>query len=159
MAKQKTIAPNKDNIETESDMRKRLKEGVVKDATLVERLIDPALLPPQFQLKTAPLEDEETTSLIEEIKEIKLLIFCRLILRHTSLFAKALCAPSIGEFLNNTSITKSDLRALCLAAEHPDYRIIRDACTDFTCANKLDEGETTKPQIEKTLEGVSEDKS
>ncbi|OTA94692.1 hypothetical protein M434DRAFT_394488 [Hypoxylon sp. CO27-5] len=125
--------PDKSNIETESEMRKRLKEGVEKNYSDIDGpiLVGTIELPHGTHLKTAPLADEEIDSLMKDIKEIKLLLFCRLLLSHASLLPAAVRASSVEEFLNDPQIAVSDLRDLCLKVEQPSLQDIRDACADL----------------------------
>lgn len=150
--------PNKNNIETELEMRKRLKEGVEKNYDDVEGpiLVGSLQLPHGTHLKTAPLADEEIDSLTSEIKEIKLLLFCRLILSHTSLLPAALRASSVEEFLNDPDITKSDLRDLCLRVEQPSLQDIRDACADLGRGDEPDVDEEEYFEAEESIQDVSE---
>ncbi|KAI1206620.1 uncharacterized protein F4807DRAFT_463565 [Annulohypoxylon truncatum] len=125
--------PDKSNIETESEMRKRLKEGVEKNYDHIEGpiLVGTLEVPHGTHLKTAPLSDEEIDSLTKDIKEIKLLLFCRLLLSHASLLPAAVRASSVEEFLSDPEIASSDLRDLCLKVERPSLQDIRDACADL----------------------------
>lgn len=130
---EKLAEPDKSNIETEAEMRKRLKEGVEKNYDNIQGPILVGTLenPHGTYLKTAPLPDEEIDSLTKEIKEIKLLLFCRLLLSHASLLPAAIRAASVEEFLNDSDIAESDLRDLCLEVEQPSLQDIRDACADL----------------------------
>ncbi|KAI1465116.1 uncharacterized protein F4812DRAFT_452528 [Daldinia caldariorum] len=114
--------PDKSNIETESEMRKRLKEGVEKNYDDIEGPILVGTLenPHGTHLKTAPLADEEIDSLMRDIKEIKLLLFCRLLLSHASLLLAAVRSSSVEAFLSDPEIAVSDLRDLCLKVEQPN---------------------------------------
>ncbi|KAI1444975.1 hypothetical protein F5Y02DRAFT_408701 [Annulohypoxylon stygium] len=116
-----TPEPDKNNIETESEMRKRLKEGVEK----------------QYDNMEGPIRRDH--SLTKDIKEIKLLLFCRLLLSHASLLPAAIRASSVEEFLNDPDIAGSDLRDICLKVERPSLQDIRDACADLM---RGDESET-----------------
>ncbi|KAI1373044.1 hypothetical protein F4677DRAFT_462599 [Hypoxylon crocopeplum] len=125
--------PDKSNIETEDEMRKRLKEGVEKKYKNLDVpiLVGTVETPHGTQLKTAPLADEEIDSLMKDIKEIKLLLFCRLLLSHASLLPAAVRSSSVEEFLNDPEISQSDLRDICLKVEQPSLQDIRDACADL----------------------------
>ena len=152
-------APNKSNIETEPEMRKRLKEGVEKNFDDVEGpiLVGSMQMPHGSYQKTAPLADEEIDALTKDIKEIKLLLFCRLLLSHTSLLPAALRASGIEDFLADPDITQSDLRDLCLRVEDPSLQDIRDACADLGRGDELDEEEDEESvEAEETIEDVSE---
>ncbi|KAI0425002.1 hypothetical protein F5Y09DRAFT_322868, partial [Xylaria sp. FL1042] len=127
------IEPEKSNIETEEEMRKRLKEGVEKNYDEVRGpiLIGSLETPLGTHEKTPPMDDDEIETLMQEVKEIKLLLFCRLLLSHASLLPAALRATTVDEFLNDTEITEADLRDLCLKVEQPSLQDIRDACADL----------------------------
>ncbi|KAI1347590.1 hypothetical protein F5Y01DRAFT_240286 [Xylaria sp. FL0043] len=128
-----SIEPEKSNIETEEEMRKRLKEGVEKNYDEVRGpiLVGSLETPHGTHDRTPPMDDDEIETLMEEIKEIKLLLFCRLLLSHASLLPAALRATTVDEFLNDTEITGADLRDLCLKVEQPSLQDIRDACADL----------------------------
>ncbi|KAI8960401.1 hypothetical protein F5Y11DRAFT_349536 [Daldinia sp. FL1419] len=149
--------PDKGNIETESEMRKRLKEGVEKN---YEDLQGPMLIgtlenPHGTYLKTAPLADEEIDSLMKDIKEIKLLLFCRLLLSHASLLPTAMRASSVEEFLSDPEIAESDLRDLCLKVEQPSLQDIRDACADLIRGDEPEDEENNEEILEeKSFEDV-----
>ncbi|RYP05154.1 hypothetical protein DL764_004008 [Monosporascus ibericus] len=149
-----TPEPNKNNVETEPEMRKRLKEGIEKNYYEVEGpiLVGSLQLPHGTLLKTAPLADEEIDSLRKDIKEIKLLLFCRPLLSHTSLLPAALRASSVEEFLNDPDITKSDLRGPCLKVEQPSLQDIRDACADLGRGDEPDIGEEEIFEVEESIE-------
>ncbi|KAI0098675.1 hypothetical protein GGR51DRAFT_577026 [Nemania sp. FL0031] len=139
--------PDKSNIETEEEMRKRLKEGVEKNYSEVYGpiLVGSLETPHGTHDKTPPMEDDEIEGLMQDIKEIKLLLFCRLLLAHATLLPAALQANSVDEFLNDAKITEADLRDLCLKVEQPSLQDIRDACADLL---REDEPETEKGKEE-----------
>ncbi|KAK6949802.1 hypothetical protein Daesc_008123 [Daldinia eschscholtzii] len=145
--------PDKSNIETESEMRKRLKEGVEKNYDELEGPILVGTLenPHGTHLKTAPLADEEIDSLMKDIKEIKLLLFCRLLLSHASLLPAAVRSSSVEAFLSDPEIAVSDLRDLCLKVEQPSLQDIRDACADLIRGDE--------PEMEDDDEDVLEEES
>ncbi|KAI0438334.1 hypothetical protein F4803DRAFT_535307 [Xylaria telfairii] len=133
--------PNKGNIETEQEMRRRLKEGVEKNYEDVHGpiLVGSLETPHGTYDKTPPMDDDEIETLMQDIKEIKLLLFCRLLLSHASLLPAALRATSVDEFLKDIKITETDLRDICLKVEQPSLQDIRDACADLL---REDESET-----------------
>jgi hypothetical protein len=81
--------------------------------------------------RTAPMTATETDSMIDEMKEVKLFIFCRLLLSHAVLLPIALESDSVEAFLFNPAVLDKDLRELCLKMEQPDLQIVRDACADL----------------------------
>lgn len=130
--------PDKNNIETEEEMRKRLSQGVEKNLDNIAglQLVGTLENPYETWDKTAPMDDDEIGSLIQDIREIKLLLFCRLVLAQASLLPAALRAASVDEFLNDPSVAESNLRDLCLKAAEPTLQDIRDACADFARGTK-----------------------
>ncbi|KAF5598826.1 major facilitator superfamily transporter [Fusarium pseudocircinatum] len=133
--------PDKKNIETEEEMRKRLSQGVKKNLDNVSgmQLVGTIENPHETWDKTAPMEDDEIDELIRDIREIKLLLFCRLVLLQASLLPAALRATTVQEFLDDTSVTEADLRDLCLKVSEPTLQDIRDACADFACGDNADD--------------------
>ena len=142
--------PDKSNIETEEEMRKRLKEGVEKnyDDVYGPILVGSLETPHGTYKKTPPLEDDEIDTLMQDIKEIKILLFCRLLLSHASLLPAALRATSVEDFLNDTEITEADLRDICLQVEQPSLQDIRDACADLLRGDELETEEELDDDIE-----------
>ncbi|KAI8626051.1 hypothetical protein F5Y19DRAFT_466640 [Xylariaceae sp. FL1651] len=136
----KSAEPDKSNIETQEEMRKRLKEGVEKNYDELRGLVLVGSLenPHGTHEKTSPMGDDEIETLMQEIREIKLLLFCRLLLSQASLLPAALRAASVDEFLNDSEITEADLRDLCLKLEQPSLQDIRDACADFMRGDEPD---------------------
>ncbi|KAF5019520.1 hypothetical protein F66182_8462 [Fusarium sp. NRRL 66182] len=146
--------PDKNNIETEEEMRSRLRQGVKKnlDKNFGMQLVGTLENPYETYDKTAPMEKDEVDSLMDDIREIKLFLFCRLLLSQASLLPVALRATSVQEFLRDTDVAESDLRDLCLKVAEPTLQDIRDACADFARGDEVgedpisddedDEGET-----------------
>ena len=132
---------DKKNIETEAEMRKRLSEGVKKNLENVWgfQLVGTLENPYETYEKTAPMTNDEIESVVKDIREIKLLLFCRLLLARASMLPAALRANSVEEFLNDAEITESDLRDLCLKVEAPSLQDIRDACADFARGDEADD--------------------
>ncbi|KAF5009291.1 hypothetical protein FDECE_4503 [Fusarium decemcellulare] len=133
--------PDKKNIETEAEMRKRLREGVKKNFDNVWgfQLVGTLENPHETHQKTAPMTKDEVESVVKDIREIKLLLFCRFLLARASMLPAALRANSVEEFLNDSEITESDLRDLCLKVEEPSLQDIRDACADFARGDEADD--------------------
>ena len=128
---------DKAGLETRAQMRKRLKEGVeyahrVQLRGTIEN-------PVELADRSAPLPDDEIDRLIEEISEIKHLLFCRFLLSHASLFPAAVRANSVEEFLNDNEVHDSDLRDLCLKMEKPGLQEVRDACADLVRGEEEDD--------------------
>jgi len=87
--------------------------------------------PHQTLERTGRMTDDEINEVTRDIKEIKQLLFCRILLSHTALLPKALKANSIQEFLEDPEIVDADLRDLCLKLERPALQDLRDACADL----------------------------
>ncbi|KAI3337564.1 hypothetical protein HD806DRAFT_43606 [Xylariaceae sp. AK1471] len=136
----KSAEPDMSNIETEEEMRTRLKEGIEKNYDDIRGpiLVGSLEIPHGTHEKTAPMGNDEIETLMQDIKEIKLLLFCRLLLSHASLLPAALRAANVNEFLNDADITEADLRDLCLKVEQPSLQDIRDACADLIRGDEPD---------------------
>ena len=135
--------PNKAKIEGKDEIRARLREGVKKDYSHVNgpMLVGTAHNPHELLDRTAPVSDHDISDLIADITEIKMLLFCRQVMSHSTLLPAALRANSIDEFLSDPSIADSDLRDLCLQVEQPTLQALRDACADFVRGNGPDDDE------------------
>lgn len=118
-------------LETRTQMRKRLKEGVQYSHGAGILLKGTVENPIEVADRTAPLPDKEIDEIIGEITEIKHLLFCRLLLSHASLLPVAIRASSVEEFLVDQDINDADLRDLCLKMENPGLQEVRDACADL----------------------------
>lgn len=121
----------KSGSESKLQMRERLRQGtkyVRAPGMYVAGTIE---LPVETYNSSAPLPDEEIDQLLEEITEIKQLLFCRMILSHASLLPAALRARSVEEFLNDGEVSLADLKAICVKMENPVWQEVRDACADL----------------------------
>ena len=123
-------------METKSQMRKRLKNGIEYHHGAGVLLKGTIENPIEVADKNAPLPDDEIDKLLEEIIEIKHLLFCRLLLSHASLLPAAIRANNVDELLADEDINISDLRDLCLKMENPELQEVRDACADLVVARK-----------------------
>ena len=123
--------PDKSLHETKAEIRRRLKEGVELAYAGGIHIAGTIDAPIQRKDKTAPIPDEDIDQLLEELAEIKLLLFCRLLLSHATVLPSALRAASVAEFLDDKEISDTDLRDLCLKMDNPGLQNIRDACADF----------------------------
>lgn len=126
--------PDKRRIETEEEMRKRLSEGVEKIYEISMsgmQLVGTIENPIETVHKTAPLTGDEIEEAVRDIRAIKLLLFCRLLLGHATLLPAAIRAQSVEAFLRDGEVSDADLRDLCLKLEQPTLQDIRDACADF----------------------------
>ncbi|KAF2744666.1 hypothetical protein M011DRAFT_470254 [Sporormia fimetaria CBS 119925] len=128
-------------METRSQIRKRLQEGVVYARQRGFHILGSLETPPGLYEKSAPIPDEEIDVLLEEIAEVKMLLFCRLLLSQASLLPTAVEANSVEEFLDHAEVTMESLRDLCLKVERPSLQDVRDACADFVRAKGGDKQE------------------
>ncbi|KAK7433000.1 hypothetical protein QQZ08_000471 [Neonectria magnoliae] len=149
--------PDKSNIETEEEMRKRLSEGVEKNLDSISgwQLVGTLENPHETFSKTAPMTNDEIEAVVKDIREIKVLLFCRLLLARASMLPAALRATNVLEFLNDADVAESDLRDLCLKVEKPSLQEIRDACADFARGDEV--GETAKVEVDDYEDEALED--
>ncbi|KAF0635097.1 hypothetical protein FPSE5266_10518 [Fusarium pseudograminearum] len=113
--------PDKKNIETEEEMRKRLRKGAKKNREIMPgtQIVGTMANPHTTWDKTAPMPEDEIDDLIRDTREIKIYLFCRLILSQASLLPTALKANTVQEFLDDNTVVESDLRDLCLKVAEP----------------------------------------
>lgn len=136
------------HIETPEEMRSRLKTGM-KHQYSTGWHVTGAVENPNMAEKTPALHDEEINTLIEDIIEIKSLLFCRLLLRHATLLPVALRAENIEDFFNSPDVPDSELRDLALKVEQPALQEIRDACADLARTDEGEEGDESNLFIAK----------
>ena len=134
-------------------MRRRLREGVELTWSEGYHLAGSIENPIELKDSTAPLPDGEVDRLIEEVAEIKHLLFCRLLLSSASVLPHALRANSVEELLNDHEIGGTDLRDVCLRMENPGLQDVRDACADFGRTHEMDE------QVEEDYESEGEEEA
>jgi hypothetical protein len=123
--------PGQVKLETKSEMRQRLSEGMEYEhggGWVIRGTLEN---PTETMWKTVPIPDDEIDKLLVEIAEIKQLLFCRLLLAHVALLPAALRASSVEDFLQDPEVNESDLRDLCLKMEQPGLQELRDACADL----------------------------
>ncbi|KAK8008784.1 MFS allantoate transporter [Apiospora marii] len=152
-----TYEPQKANVETESELRTRLESGVKRNLNDVEGPMIVGTLQNPFETleRIAPMTADEIAEVIRDIKEIKQLLFCRILLSHTALLPKALKANSIQEFLEDPEIVDADLRDLCLKLERPTLQDLRDACADLFRGDEPEEEDQEEAEEEQeTLEEI-----
>ena len=87
--------------------------------------------PTELHGKVLGLPQDEVDKLIEEIREIKQLLLCRLLLGQASLLPVALRAATLEDLFSDPEVNAAELRDLCLRLEQPSLQEIRDACADF----------------------------
>ena len=132
--------PGQVEIETKAAMRKRLKEGMEYEHGSGWVLRGTLENPTETMWKTVPVPDDEIDKLLEEILDIKHLLFCRLLLAHAALLPAALRAASVEDFLQDESVTDTDLRDICLKMEQPGLQELRDACADLGRTEEEEDG-------------------
>ncbi|EHK97021.1 hypothetical protein M7I_7276 [Glarea lozoyensis 74030] len=145
-------APDKSLIETKEEMVNRLKFGTQYNRTKSRGLMIAGTVEnPVMELKTVTFPEDEIERLLQEVYEIKQLLFCRLLLSHAALLPAALRAKSVEEFLSDEEVTPAALRDLCLKMESPGLQEIRDACADLFRADEEedDEPKPVKPESPK----------
>ncbi|VTO94292.1 unnamed protein product [Fusarium graminearum] len=151
--------PDKKNIEIEEEMRKRLREGANKNRQIMPgtQVVGTMVNPHTTWDKTAPMPEDEIDDVIRDIREIKLYLFCRLVLSQASLFPAALKANNVQEFFDDNTVAESDLRDLCLRVAEPTLQDIRDASADFARGDKPDEisVDDTDDDDDETLEDLA----
>lgn len=127
----RTELPDKSAHDTKSQVRKRLREGVKLHYGRGMHVVGTIDNPTALRDRTATVPDEEIERLLEDMAEIKHLLFCRLLLSHATVLPAAIRANSIEEFLENAEVTDTDLRDLALRMDNPGLQETRDACADL----------------------------
>lgn len=142
--------PDKAAHDTASQVRRRLREGVKLSYSSGMHVAGTIDNPLELKDKTAPFPDEEIDELLQDMAEIKHLLFCRLLLAHATILPAAIKANSVEEFLNNKEVTDTDLRDLAITMDNPGLQEIRDACADLGREGDDDEsdGAEEDPEIE-----------
>ena len=128
-----TQEPAEKITEAREEMRKRLQQGseYKHEYGPVALLVKGTIENPTLLTKTFSLPDDEIDRLLEEVSEIKHLLFCRLLLSYAALLPAALRASSVEDFLNDDEVSEPHLRDLCLKMEQPRLEDIRNACADL----------------------------
>lgn len=144
--------PDKAAHDTASQVRRRLKEGVKLSYTSGMHVAGTIDNPVELKDKTAPFPDEEINELLQDMAEVKHLLFCRLLLAHATVLPAAIKANSVEEFLNNKEVTDTDLRDPAIKMDNPGLQEIRDACADLGRGEEEDDegdGAEEDPDIDK----------
>ncbi|KAG4026378.1 hypothetical protein MFRU_041g00230 [Monilinia fructicola] len=124
--------PDKSLIESRQDMHDRLAHGIKIDLNDVHGvLVAGTVENPNVQKTTRTFTEYEIQRLLNEVSEIKHLLFCRLLLGHAALLPAALRADSTEAFFEDKEVSSAALRDVCLKMEKPSLQEIRDACADF----------------------------
>src|SRR5277367_539868 len=143
--------PGQVKLETKSEMRQRLSEGMEYEhggGWVIQGTLEN---PTETMWKTVPIPDDEIDKLLVEIAEIKQLLFCRLLLAHAALLPAALRASSVEDFLQDPEVNESDLRDLCLKMEQPGLQELRDACADLGRNDEDDQDMDNHEEDQKTM--------
>lgn len=144
--------PNIEINETKEQMRERLLHG--EDFVRLVSVDGEQQRVP----KVTGMSEEETEKLLDDIAQVKELIFCRLLLSQAALLPAALRANSVADLLSDREISTADLRDLCFKVERPTLQNIRDACADLarndaaehTAQEEEDESEEDEEALTKT---------
>lgn len=99
----------KSHLESPTQIRQRLSEGEKVRRTKGLHMVGSINSPPALKDKTAPLPKDEIDKILAHLAEIRLLLFCRLLLAHTTILHNAIKANSIEDFLNDKEVTNADL--------------------------------------------------
>lgn len=130
---------NKAAHDTASQVRRRLKEGVKLSYAGGMHIAGTIDNPVELRNRTAPFPDEEIDELLQDMAEVKHLLFCRLLLAHATVLPAAVEANNVEDFLNNKDVTDTDLRDLAIKMDNPGLQEIRDACADLGRAEEDDD--------------------
>jgi hypothetical protein len=152
----RTELPDKSAHDPKSQVRKRLREGVKIHYGRGMHVVGTIDNPNALRDRTATVPDEEIERLLEDMAEIKHLLFCRLLLSHATVLSAAIRANSIEELLDNAEVTVADLRDLALRMDNLGLQETRDACADLCRGNDEEEedhydNDTDEDEANKTV--------
>ncbi len=133
--------PDKAAHDTASQIRRRLKQGVKLSYASGMHVAGTIDNPVELKDKTAPFPDEEIDELLQDMAEVKHLLFCRLLLAHATVLPAAVKANSVDDFLNSSEVTDTDLRDLAIKLDNPGLQEIRDACADLGRGEEEDDND------------------
>ena len=133
--------PDKTAHDTASQVRRRLKQGVKLSYASGMHVAGTIDNPAELKDKTAPFPDEEIDDLLQDMAEVKHLLFCRLLLAHATVLPAAVKANSVDDFLNSSEVTDTDLRDLAIKLDNPGLQEIRDACADLGRGEEEDDND------------------
>lgn len=146
-------------METKSQMRERLAKPITFERP-TGWYFGSSVQDMSPDAQTYPLPDAEINSLLEEVREVKNYLFCRILLSQASLLPVALESESIEQFLADERVTRDHLRDLCLKLERPILQDVRDACADFSREDHEDDdgaadiNEEEQPDAEEGTTGL-----
>ena len=146
--------PEKAAHDTASQVRRRLKEGVKLSYSSGMHVAGTVDNPVELKDKTAPFPDEEIDGLLQDMAEVKHLLFCRLLLAHATVLPAAVKASSVEEFLNSKEVTDTDLRDLAIKMDSPGLQEIRDACADLGRGEEEEDDQRDGAEEEPDIDNV-----
>lgn len=147
--------PDKTAHDTASQVRRRLKEGVKLSYTSGMHAVGTIDNPIELKDKTAPFPDEVIDGLLQDMAEVKHLLFCRLLLAHATVLPTAIKANSVEEFLKSKEVTDTDLRDLAIEMDSPGLQEIRDACADLGRGDEEDDDEGGRAEEDAEIDQVT----
>ena len=130
--------PDKATHDTAAQVRRRLKQGVRLSYSSGMHIAGTVDNPAELKDRTAPFPDEEIEELLQDMAEVKHLLFCRILLGHATVLPAAVKANSVEDFLNDKEVTETDLRDLAIKLDNPELQQIRDACADLGRGEEAD---------------------
>jgi hypothetical protein len=155
--KEPTAIPSKKEMESRELMQQRLEVGCDFPAELMANYVTVGASGEEdikdtedYRLRVAPIPKGEVVILLQNVAEIKQLLFCRLLLGHATLLPAALKAESIEDLLQDPDVPTSELRDLCLKVSSPGLQEIRDACADLYRGNDEDVEEEEEEKQEES---------
>ena len=153
-----TQLPDKATHDTKTQVRERLKKGVKLNYGGGMHVAGTIDNPAETHDKSAPVPDDEIDRLLEDMGEVKHLLFCRLLLAHASVLPAAVRANNVDEFLADKEVTDTDLRDIALRLDNPGLQEIRDACADLARGEEEEdheknaESDDEDPEVGKSIE-------
>ena len=136
--------------ETREQMRERLLKGVSYEEHGMRMVRNPDRPDISEPVNLPGMPADEADKLLDEVADIKELLFCRLILSQSDLLPIALRANSVSDFFADPELNLADLRDLCLRYEQPKLQEIRDACADFARGDGEEEDDEEDEEDEQT---------
>lgn len=141
-------APKTIDMETKRQMRERLSKPIKYERARGWYMASSEGAGGLY-MATKPIPADELDTLLDEVAEVKHLLFCRLLLSHATLLPIALRSESIEAFLTDKEVTREHLRDLCLKLERPGLQDVRDACADFVHG---EDGTSEQPEAKRPEE-------
>ncbi len=146
--------PEKAAHDTASQVRRRLKQGIKLSYSSGMHVAGTIDNPAELKDKTAPFPDEEIDELLQDMAEVKHLLFCRLLLAHATVLPAAVKASSVDDFLNSSEVTDTDLRDLAIKLDNPGLQEIRDACADLGRGEEEDDNDVGSAEEDPVIDDM-----